>query len=365
MQKSKKKKSRFLRLATLALSAAALLCAAMFVLSSCTEGLSGEADSTQPSEGQQAGGTGVINPLTGTDGFDESQLGKRPVAIMINNAPAARPQWGLCSPDIVFEGLVEGGASRMMWVYADINDIPKVGSVRSARHDFLEIAEGMDALFVHWGGSDLAYNAIKARNVDDIDGITYAETYFFRDKSRGVAIEHTGYTTGEALKKAVSKLERRTQAKSGYTSLFTFEKPDVPRMLSGGSANSVSFSFSSAGSYAHKFEYDAKDSLYYNYIGGAPMTQDGGKQMAVTNVLLLYCSVTSTGDSSGHMEMDLSGGSGVYLSNGTQEKITWKKGGPSRSLKLYGADGSELSLNAGKSYVGLVPTSRQSSVAIA
>ena len=53
-----------------------------------------------------------------------------------------------------------------------------IGSVRSARHDFLEIAEGLDAVFVHWGGSVYAYDALKQRNVDDIDGMTYSNTYF-------------------------------------------------------------------------------------------------------------------------------------------------------------------------------------------
>ncbi len=308
--------------------------------------------------------SGPINPLTGQLGFDADKLGARPVAIMINNAPAARPQWGLCSPDIVFEGLVEGGATRMMWVYADANDIPKVGSIRSARHDFVELAEGMDAIFVHWGGSDLAYDAISDRDVDDIDGLRYEGTYFFRDSTRSVATEHRGYTTGEDIRAAIDDLELRTQAESRYQNLFSFEKEGAPRLLSGGSCQSVSFDFSGAGSYSHTFNYDAQDGLYYNRIGGEPMRQDGGEQMAVTNVLLLYCDVRNLGDSSGHMEMDLSSGSGLYISNGTYEEIEWEKGSASAPLKLRDSAGKALVLNAGKSYIGMVPTSEQSSVAI-
>lgn len=49
------------------------------------------------------------------------------------------------------------------------------------------------------------------------------------------------------------------------------------------------------------------------------MTDADGKQMAVKNVIILYCPVSLMGDSSGCVDMDLTGGSGVYLSNGAYE----------------------------------------------
>ena len=85
------------------------------------------------------------------------------------------------------------------------------------------------------------------------------------------------------------------------------------------------------------------------------MTDADGKQMAVKNVIILYCPVSLMGDSSGCVDMDLTGGSGVYLSNGAYENITWKKGGSDGMLTLYSSDGTELKLNPGQSYIGLVP----------
>lgn len=331
---------------------------------SATDREAGLDESESRTQEEQPVVEGVANPLTGEYGFDEEKLNTRPIAIMVNNAPAARPQWGLCSADIVFEGLVEGGSTRMMWVYADVNDIPKVGSIRSARHDFVELAEGLDAQFVHWGGSDLAYDAMRARGVDDIDGIRYEGTYFFRDNSRNVSSEHRGYTTGEDIARAIEKLDRRTELDSDYREPFAFASPEEPRALSGGACQSVSFDFSGADAYSHTFNYDEAEKLYYNRIGGEPMLQDGGEQMAVTNVLLLYCTVKNTGDSAGHMEMTLTSGSGVYISNGTYESIRWEKGDPDDPLRLENSDGEELVLNAGKSYIGLVPTYEQESVAI-
>ena len=244
-----------------------------------------------------------------------------------------------------------------------MQSIPKIGSVRSARHDFLEIAEGLDAVFVHWGGSVYAYDALKQRNVDDIDGMTYSNTYFYRDRTRNVGMEHTGCTDGERLAKAFERLNLRSEANQANRAPFVFAQEGKPRSLSGGTCESVAFSFSNA--YQHTFRYDAASGHYQNFLNGQPMTEDGGKQMEVTNVLVLYCPVKSMGDASGCIDMDLTGGNGIYASNGTYEQITWKKGNtPASPLKLYASDGSELHLNAGKSYIGLVPSDRENQTVI-
>lgn len=303
----------------------------------------------------------LVNPLTGENTLSAGAAGKRPVAVVINNAPKARPQWGLCSPDIVIEGLVEAGITRMLWLYSDVNQIPKVGSIRSARHDFLEVAEGFDAIFVHWGGSKYAYQAISDRKIKDIDGLTKAK-YFARDTSRNVPREHTGYTTGEKLKQAISELSIRTEINKSYSSPFRFNTSAAT--YSTGACQSIKISFS--GSYNHTFKYNAEDKLYYNYMNDYKMVDSEGKQMAIKNVVVLYIPSYKVINSSGSIDMDLSGGKGIIASNGTYENIKWKKGNtPSNMISLYKEDGSELKLNVGKSYIGIVPQSRSGSTVIA
>ena len=91
-----------------AFCAAVLFFAAMAIgFSACGNGEELEG-STVPKGSQQAQTQQTVNPLTGLSGFREAAVGRRPVAVMINNAPAARPQWGLCAPDIVLEGLGGG-----------------------------------------------------------------------------------------------------------------------------------------------------------------------------------------------------------------------------------------------------------------
>lgn len=306
----------------------------------------------------------IYNPLTGESGFSPSAVGKRPIAFMINNAPSARPQWGLCTPDIVIEGLVEGSASRMMWVYADPETVPeKVGSMRSARHDFLEIAQGLDAIFVHWGGSTYAYDALESSGYDHLDGIYLGPNYTHRDNTRNVAIEHRGYVIGSEIRQLIEDRGFRTQVKSEAANPFEFSK-DGDRTLSGGDCLQVTASFSSY--YSHTFKYDSQTGLYTNYMGETPMTQDGGEVMKVKNVVILYTPVRSLGDSLGCIDMDLTGGTGIYISGGKYETIRWEKGSDEYApLKLYSENGDELVMNAGKSWIGLIPKSRESRTVIA
>lgn len=321
---------------------------------SADETTASTAQPTTQTSTTQAEAVKLKNPLTGVDGLSDTAAGKRPIAVVVENSPAARPQWGLCSADIVIEGVVEGGITRMLWLYADVNAIPKVGPLRSARHDFVEMAEGLDAIFVHWGWSNIAEAAINARKVDHINGLN--GEYFFRDNTRNVDSEHRGYTDGINIARAISDKKFDMQTGASYAAPFKFVGNNAPATPSGGLCQSVSFEFSS--SYKHEFKYNTGESLYYNYMNASPMLEDGGKQMAVTNVIVLYCPV-SVADAAGHMEMDLTGGSGLYVSNGASETITWKKGNtPDAMLKLFASDGSELQLNQGKSYIGLVPAAQ-------
>ena len=307
-----------------------------------------EVPTTQPPAG--------LNPLTGLPLRDKAAVGKRPLVCMVNNAPPARPQWGLCAADIVLEGLVEGGTTRMLWMFADVRDMPKIGPIRSARHDFAELARGLDAIYIHWGGSPQAYETISSQKVNNINGMKSEGSTFHRDKTRKVSLEHRGYTTGKDIQKAVETKKFRTALGKKYTEPFVFAPADKPRKLSGSAAATVSFRFSQ--SYRYSFAYDKKTRLYAQSMNEKPFVQDGGKQRTVSNIVLLYIDFRVL-DSKGRVDMDLSEGKGTYISGGTQEEISWKKGAPADPLQLLTEDGEPLTLNAGQSYIGLVPKGQQ------
>lgn len=299
--------------------------------------------------------TVIRNPLTGESGYNEKLLNNRPVMIVVENHPDARPQWGLTSSDIVWEMVAEGGITRMLLMYADASRIPeKVGPVRSARHYFVDIAEGFDAIFVHFGFSPYAKSQIANHGVNNINGLY--DNYFSRDRSRGVSSEHTAYTTDENIAKAIADKNYRTEIKDSYKSPFKFNKKT--KELSGGSCNELVASYSSG--YTYTLTYDAQNKVYLSSLNGNKFVDSEGTQQNFENVILCYTSISSMGDSKGRVNFDLSEGKGIYASNGTYESITWKKGDSSDMMKFYNADGDELSLNPGRTYIGIFDNSRES-----
>lgn len=321
-----------------------------------TENTTDQSEATSNTEAQKP--LGNINPLTGEANLADSAVGLRPVAVMVENSPQARPQWGLTTPDIVIEGLVEGGITRMMWLYADATKIPKIGPVRSARHDYAEIAKGLNAIYAHAGDSPQANSFMKSAGVDNIDGLSAPG--FKRDSSRKAP--HNLTTSGKDLLSTISKYKINTKAKDTNWMPFTFAEDT--RAAFGdmsGSCSSISVTFSQ--SYKHTFKYNADEKVYYNYMNNKEMKDGNNNEtMKVTNVILIYCPVSTIPgeEKSGRQDWNLdNGGKAVFVSHGYGEQITWKKEGKSAPLKFYGKDGKLLTVNKGKTWIGILPDKNQ------
>ncbi len=296
------------------------------------------------------------NPLTGEKGYDPALLNNRPVLVSVENHPDARPQWGLTSSDIVWEMVAEGGITRMLLMYADASRLPeKIGPTRSARHYFVDLAEGFDAIFVHFGYSPAAKSQIANHDVDNINGLVDG-SYFKRDTSRNVATEHRAYTTDELIAKAIADKGYRTEIKDDYKSPFKFNEEAVT--LPDGVCNEITVSFSS--SYTYKLTYDAERKVYLTTMKGNKFVDSEGTQQNFENVVCLYTNISSMGDKKGRVTFDFSDGEGVFVSNGTYQNITWKKGNSADMLKLYDAEGNELKLNPGRTYIAICDDSRES-----
>ncbi len=298
-----------------------------------------------------------VNPLTGDPDYPEELIGNRTVLVSVENHPQARPQWGIASADIVWEMLAEGGITRMMCMFADASRLPdKIGPVRSARHYFVELAEGFDSILVHFGGSTYGYDSLSQQGTDHIDGMS--DSGFSRDKSRNVSSEHTAYTTKDDIINNIDKKDFRTTVEDGKETPFKFNETAVA--LSGGACENVTVPFSS--SYTYKYTYDAESKVYLSTLNGNAFRDDNGTQQSFTNIIIVYSTVTPLNDGKGRVTYDLSKGKGVYISNGTYENITWEKGDYTDIMKFYDADGNDLSLNAGRSYIALVPADKTATI---
>lgn len=118
--------------------------------------------------------------------------GSRPYAVMINNIQVAMPQCGTSKADIIYEVLAEGGITRMMAIFSQLEGDTPIGSIRSLRPYYLSIARSYDAIMVHAGGSEGAYSDLSTSGWDHIDGVqgSNSGSYYYRVPER---INSAGY----------------------------------------------------------------------------------------------------------------------------------------------------------------------------
>ena len=310
--------------------------------------------------------TGPVNPLTGLP-MSEAAQNRKPVAIMLNNIKVAQPQQGNSQADIIYEVLAEGGITRMLGVYQDISQLGIVGSIRSARLYYLELALGHDAIFVHAGGSPEFYEKTDSWKLTTVDGVNgyyaYASTgLFWRDKNRvagkNFGYEHSLITSGEKLISILTKRNLLVDHADAYTYEMTFSVDGTP--ANGKAADTITVPFT-AGSNGKTtiFRYDSAAGIYKaEQYGGAYIDGNDGTQISATNVLVLKTECTVV-DSEGRLNVDLNSGSGWYACGGKYITITWKKGQRDQQLRYFTADGQPLTLGQGKSYVCIIPTARE------
>ncbi len=338
--------------------AAALGAACLLSLSACG-GNGGESSSpsgqttspggTESSSPQtQAPAANETNPLTGVADITPG-ASTRPVALMVENSATARPQLGLDKADLFLEAETEGGITRIMAVFAGASRVPdKIGPIRSARSPFVTVAQSLDAVYGHAGGSTLGLANIQNFGLDDMNFLSNAAQAGWRDADlqaqRGS--EHSLLTSGQNLQNFISS--QGYEAATSHPAPFGFTAPQAGN----GPGSKVQLSFS--GLQRVCFVYDAGTGLYAKYNGTLdsmePHVMVDGSQIAVTNVIIMYDEKYN--EDADHINFRLSAGDGVFLTAGTSRDIRWTR--TAESLSFTEQDGTPLSVNPGKTYICLV-----------
>lgn len=295
-----------------------------------------------------------VNPLTGV-GMEEDISGQRPWAVMINNLDKALPQCGVSQADIVYEVPAEGGVTRMMAIFTDLSAVEKLGSMRSLRPYYADIGLSYDAIVVHAGGSQASYSELSAYGIDHLDGVlgSYASETFYRDPDRmKYGYEHSLFTTGENLIAAAQGQGfRLTHEDGSYDYRLSFS--DRAESQCTGTAEYAEVKFN--GYKSTSFTYDADTGLYSAYEYGADYVDgNSGDTMTFKNVLVLSTDIAVL-DDVGRLSVRTTGtGDGYFLCGGKYVPITWERAANTDSFSYYLADGTELRLGVGTSYVGIM-----------
>ncbi len=299
---------------------------------------------------------GDVSPISG---LACENWNRRPIAVMQAADVQARPASGFSKADMVIEmPVITASITRLMGIYI-CNDPEEVGSMRSSRHDFIHLAKGFDAIYVHWGGSHQAKDILNEGLIENIncnnDGGKSGGHCCFRKEgmSRGV---DSGYAKFDKLLECSEDFGyRMTSEFSGYP--HQGEAPTDDRPESGNLR--VGF----AGAYAVNYEYD-KESNSYKRIWDDDPDKDRatGEQIAPKNVVVMIAKSEQIEGQYNNVQLgdpwydESDSGEAHYYFNGKEMVGTWKKDKSSMGSKLLFMDsnGNDIKFVPGQIWVEIL-----------
>ena len=277
-----------------------------------------------------------------TDGVLETPAAAaRPVvAVMIDDAPAARPQSGLADADILFQAPAEGGIPRYMALYQS-SAAPVIGPIRSSRRYFVGWAAAWRPLYAHVGGAPNALAALDAMNgtlVWNADEFRWA-AYMPRITTR--VAPHNVYSSTAEL----DALAARLGVPAAPPVPWSFVDPaPLAGRPSGGSlvvpypAGVISYT------------YDPATDRYLRSVDGVPEIDAGtGARVAPYDVVVMYVAVgplanapgQNTNQEKGRLEVGYTGsGQALVVRDGVAIEARWSKASDAAPLVLTQATGA-------------------------
>lgn len=274
------------------------------------------------------------------------------VAVMIGNNDASRPQYNVSQADMFIEGETEGGITRIMAVFGSVDRLPStLGPVRSARTHFVTLAQALDVVYCHAGGSETALAKLERINIDNANALVHYGSAYWRDMAlaNSKGYEYSMMTGADELGTLINSL--------GYSSTqeraapFTFGDT---RGTDSGKRVQIDVTYYQT----VNFVYDEEDGVYVKYNGtfenGERHDCEDGTPITASNVVVLYAPKYMENDVT--CNFDLSAGQGILLSGGTSRSIEYTCS--ESGLTFTEENGSRVEMAKGKTYICLVDSAR-------
>lgn len=310
--------------------------------------------------------TGDVSPISG---LPCDNWNRRPLAVMQPGDVTARPAAGFSEADMVIEmPVITSSVTRLMALYI-CNTPIEVGSMRSARHDFIHLAKGLDAIFVPWGRSEshsgndpvgLAQGILNRGEVDNINcnqdagksATLCSKNPCFRKEGMARGVD-SGYARPADLFVCAKEFGYRMEGKfSGYKHAPEAALENRPK----GGHLRVAFS----GPFAAEYDYDRDTNSYLRTWGNVPdVDRNNKKRNAPKNVIVLMALSEQIEGQYNNVQLgdpwyDTSdSGDAFYYMNGEQKRGTWKKDKSDIASKLmfFDESGNEVVFVPGQMWV--------------
>jgi len=308
-------------------------------------------------------------PLTGIPTTTSSLVTRRPLAVKIDNAPAARPHHGISQADMVVELLVEGFITRLA-AYFHSQDPVSIGAVRSVRFSDRYTTPMVRGVLVFSGGSQLMMDLVTA---DIANGLYVGVSpqlgqgnSFLRSNVDGKVVPHNLFTSAAALRRAANDVGGGAPvAVPRWGFLRSLDHaPSAGGFL--GARGAVTLAIPYRADAAVRYDYDPGSRTYARYQsnGSAYVREvDGanGVPIAARNIVIINTDVivTDVHDDAGgaaSLDMRLVGtGRASIFRDGRRQEATWYRGSWQDPFAFYTEQGERVLLSPGQTWMHILP----------
>ncbi|WEO94141.1 DUF3048 domain-containing protein [Streptomyces sp. FXJ1.172] len=267
-----------------------------------------------------------------------------PLAVKIDNAPAARPQTGLEAADVVYAEQVEGGLSRLMAVYA--TRLPAaVGPVRSARESDLELLRQFGRPALAFSGAQHKLLPLIGRAPLRVQSPDRAPRAYYRA---------TGRPAPHNLYLRPARLLSAAPGGAALTTGFGYG----PAPSSGGIPTlSRTVRYPAA---RFTFTWSAARGGWLVAMDGTPAVSAGGTPLVPATVVVQYVRIRASrfhdrlGNRTPYTET-VGSGEAEVLRDGRSFAASWSRPAATGGTTFKAADGSRMNFAAGPVWVVFTP----------
>jgi len=292
-----------------------------------------------------------FNPLNGE--ILDAPFTGRIFANTVSNMQENLPHVGVTQADMLIETYVNmSNIIRCIALYTDIESVDAIGSTRSTRPIFNQIAQHYDLILSHAGGSSQALEDARNRGIDNfnIDAWVIASSgASYRDEEYKRSYENTLFGVGSGIKAYAESQGMNMELERDYG--LTFTEDGTP--AGGEDAGKVSINFVYGQAKKETvMEYDSAAGKYvFNQYGQRMTDQISGETEMFTNVLVMQANITNSGIY--HVADFNAGGTGYFACGGKIIPITWTCDGDKEPFRFFTTDGAPLDLGMGNTYLAI------------
>ena len=291
------------------------------------------------------------SPLTGLGVTDPESLNRRTMAVKVDNHWDARPQVGIGEAEAVFELLVESGITRFIALFHSV-DSTYVGPVRSVRPTDPHLLRHLNTTVLASGGQDWIINTFPRNGVGVIGEIGVGG---YREESRQ-APHNYFVNTAEFRPTADQRLYPNTPPPP------LFEIGDLPVSGVPGGVSTVTMEWAPTNTVIWRWN----GSTYERHLEDGPHTWthvEGGEEVITADVLvvifsrLFYTTPPQGGVTLPTMETTGEGRALVFA-EGQVVNGRWERADTAQPFSFMLADGSPITVPAGRPWISLFPDGR-------